>query len=312
MSTGPSWTIIGDGPWGRALARVLSRNAQQVLLLGVKTSRRKLPAGVTHTTDAERALGASERVVMALSMADTERALEGLAALFAGHHRIVTTARGLSPVSHLRASEAVYRLTCVRQVAALAGAADAEALKADKPGALVVGSPFVSWAREIQGAMVRPHLRVYTSDDLTGVELADVLAHIMVIPVSIARALGAGAATEATALTRALAESERLVKALGGHSGTAYGLAGLGVITTLIFEGAGEGWMMGQHLAKGDVEKAMAVDPELAHGARALAARAARQGVETPMLKAVAGLLGGQFTAQQALETLMRRAARSE
>lgn len=312
MTMGPQWTIIGDGPWGRALARVLAANGQRVLLLGVKSSRHKLPDGVSHTTDAERALGASERLIMALSMADTEKALEGLAPLLAGHHRVVTTARGLSPTTARRASEAVHRLTCVRQVAALAGAADAEGLRADKPGALVVGSPFDAWAREIQGALIRPHLRVYTSADLAGVELADIMAHILAIPVSIARALKVGAATEATALTRALAECERLVTGLGGQRGTAYGLAGLGVLTTLIFEGVGEGWRIGQALAEGDLETAQGIDTELAHGAEALAGQAARVGLEAPMLKAVAGLLAGKFDAQQALDALMRRAARAE
>ena len=89
-----------------------------------------------------------------------------------------------------------------RQLAVLAGAADAQALATDSPVALVVGSAFPSWAEEIQEALWSSSLRIYTNEDMIGVELANVVAAVVGVALSVARSLGVGAAAEATALTQ--------------------------------------------------------------------------------------------------------------
>ena len=121
----------------------------------------------------------------------------------------------------------------------LAGAADADALKKASPVALVVGTAFSSWADEIQIALTSKSLRVYTNQDMIGVELANVVATVVGVALGIARSLSIGAAAEATAVTRALAEMNRVISGLGGRPGTAYGLAGLGVLGEILYDGSG-------------------------------------------------------------------------
>ncbi len=307
-----AWTIIGDGTWGRALARRIALSGHTVSLVGLKASRRKLPDGVTFTTDGVAALAGCERVLMALPAEAVEASLSALAPALGGHHRVLTTARGLTPDQHRRASEAVLTLTCVRQVAVLAGAADAKALDSHQPAALVVGSPFTRWAEEIQETLAGKRLRVYTNPDAIGVELSNAMAGVLAVAMGVARALGVGAATEATALTRAVAEMDRVVQGLGGRAGTAQGLAGLGALTTYVFEGSGAGFSTGMAIAMGEAGDLLKREPELVEATRTLSARAATHRLRAPMLDAVKGMVLGELSAKDALSTLMSRAARPE
>ncbi len=304
--------IVGDGAWGRALARRMASNGVAVTLVGLAASRRRLPAGLSHTVDLAGALGAHEVILVAVPSVALEGLFTTAAPHLEGHHRVATTARGLAP-GHppRRASEVLGRLTCVRQSAVLAGAADAAALEADHPAALVVGSAYPAFARELQSALAGPALRVYTNGDPAGVELSNTLAAVLAVALGAARALGVGAASEATALTRALAEMERLVQGLGGQAGTAYGLAGLGVLTDLVFSGDGSAFRAGAALVRGDLDAARQ-DVELIDAATNLAARARTAALRAPMIEAIAAMLDGHLPARDAMTMLMARAARAE
>ena len=317
------FAIVGDGPWGQALAHRIASNGHVVRLVGrpgpapTPSGRgsgagRRFPAGISHTTDLPAALGDHELLLLAVPITALEELLRTAAPHLEGHHRVVTAVRGLAPGElPRRATELVQVMTCIRQTAVLAGAADAVALGTDHPAALVVGSAFPALAREVQSTLAGPTLRVYTNEDPAGVELANMLAAVMAVALGAARALGAGAAAEATALTRALAEMERVVQKLGGQAGTAYGLAGLGVLTDLVFHGDGQAFETGAYLARGDVEAA-GHNVELSEAARNLATRARSVGARAPLLEAIAGLFAGTLTAREALTTLMTRTARAE
>ncbi|MCA9541837.1 MAG: NAD(P)-binding domain-containing protein, partial [Myxococcales bacterium] len=244
-----AWAVIGDGEWGRALARRLARAEHAVHLVGRRRIGARAPKDVEHTTDLGAALAGLERVIIAVPIDQLESMLTRAAPHLGGHHRVVAASRGLTPGTHLRASEALRAMTAVRQVAVLAGAADADALRRKTPAAVVIGSAFPAWAAEIQAALVSPSLRVYTNSDTVGVELANTMAAVLAVALGAARAMGVGASAEATALTRAVAEMDRTVQALGGQANTAYGLAGLGVLAELLFEGESPSLKAGAALA---------------------------------------------------------------
>ena len=178
------WGIVGDGPWAIALSRRLLKHGHSVRMVGLKRRRKGIPKGVTHTVDLGSVLDACERVALAIPIGDFEAMLTQAAGHLQPHHRIVSTARGLTPETHLRATEAIREMTAVRQLAVLAGAADADALKRGAPVALVVGTPFPEWAQEIQNSIGSGSLRVYTNPDLVGVELANVVAAVVGVAVS--------------------------------------------------------------------------------------------------------------------------------
>jgi len=306
-----AWAVVGDGQWGRALARRLKATGNAVTLVGEEGSGTRTPRGISLTRDLGSTLADVERVVVAVPIGALEGLLLAAAPHLRGDHRLVTTCRGLTPHSHLRGIEAVHALTPVRQVAVLAGAADADALGKKSPVALVVGSPFFRWAMEIQDGLRSQSLRVYTNPDLVGVELSNILAAVLGVGLGAARSLAVGPAAEAMALTRALAEMDRVVRELGGRAGTAYGLAGLGVLSELLFAGNGVPLRAGAALAKGDVAAA-AAHVELRQAAHTLAARAARQRLRAPLLEMVEGMFAGRVTAASALAELMNRASRPE
>jgi glycerol-3-phosphate dehydrogenase (NAD(P)+) len=299
MST---WAVIGEHPWGAALVKRLARAGHEALHApgrGRASKRTRTPAA---------ALAEAERVVLATDAAALEPLLDALAPHLEGHHRLLLLAGGVTPETHRLPSEAVEERTCVRQIAVAAGAADATALGGALPAALVVGSAFPHWARDVQSTLADRALRVYTLPDTAGVELAAALAGPCAVALGAARGLGLGAATEATALTRALAEMERLVTRLGGRPGTAHGLAGLGVLAADVLQGDAEPFRLGVALAQG----ALPSGPEPLRTLDALAGRAARAGVDAPLLVMVSALLRGEVTAADALERLMTRAPKAE
>lgn len=290
-----TWVVLGDTPLGRALSKRLSGAGGGARLVGA-TSKRA----------AADALAGAERVVVAFEGRALATALAAHASHFEGHHRLLVLAGRVTEGARLP-SEAVGALTCVRQVAVVAGAADAGALASDRPAAFVVGSAFPAWAKEIQAALAGPALRVYTQPDPLGVEIAAAFAEIGAVALGAARGLGAGPVAEATALTRAVAEMERLVVGLGGRAGTAHGLAGLGVLAASALRADGDPYRAGLALARGE-----RVADGLLETAAVLAARATEVGLESPMLSMVCAMLAGEVDAAAALERLMARAPRAE
>jgi len=305
------WVIIGDGAWGRGLARQIAANGHDALLVGERRIGARVPKNVEHSIDLAAALAETERVMLAVPVDRIERLLTDAEPYLRGDHRVVTAIRGLTPRTHLRPGEAIFQLTPVRQVAVLAGAADAQALKRKNPSALVVGTAFPAWAEEIQSALISSSLRIYSNVDPVGTELASVIATVLAVGLGVGRALGGGPATEATALTRSLAEMERVVRGLGGQANTAYGLAGLGLLAELAFEGNGTAFRAGAALASGDLETARDA-AEVRAAARALAARTARHHLRSPMIRAVDSIFDGHVKASEAMRRLMVGSARAE
>ena len=297
--------IIGDGTWGMALAERLVAAEYDVLVTGLR-ARRRMPKGVGYTNDIQKTLAHAERIVVSVPIAEVDALFRNTAPFFRAHHRVVSTARGLTPKSHLRASEVLRRETPVRQIAVLAGAADAQALKTGEPVALVVGSAFQSWVAELQQAFSSNTLRVYSNPDLVGVELANIVATVVGVVLGAARELGLGPAAEATALTRALAEMERVITGLGGKPSTAYGLAGLGVLAEMVYSGNGAAFRAGAYLAKDDRSGAVKIT-EVREATRTLALRVHRQLIDAPIVGVVHKLFEGTIKVAEALSLLMER-----
>ncbi|MEE2786969.1 MAG: NAD(P)-binding domain-containing protein [Myxococcota bacterium] len=299
------WGLIGDGRWGQALGKRLFANGAEVMMAGLLPRKRAIK-GMKYTTSLSDLLEACERIIISVPIDALEAMLASAGPHLRGDHRILTTTRGLTPETHLRGTEAIRQMTAIRQLAVLAGAADAEALKKGSPVALVVGTAFPSWAREIQNALTSKSLRVYTNRDLVGVELANVVATVVGVALGIARSLGVGPAAEATAVTRALAEMNRVISGLGGRPGTAYGLAGLGVLGEILYDGTGAAMKAGQALADGDRAKARGFT-EVRASAETLASRVERHRIRAPLVEVVRALFRGQIEADEALSQLMER-----
>src|SRR5260370_15381305 len=113
-------------------------------------------------------------------------------------------------------------------VAALPGPTFAEGIARGDPSAAVIADSGEGWARELQESFWRSPCRLYSSDDLVGVELSGALKNVVAVAAGIVSGLGYGHNTLAALVTRGLAEIGRIVRGKGGQPRTVAGLAGIG------------------------------------------------------------------------------------
>lgn len=199
---------------------------------------------------------------------------------------------------------------------ALSGPSFAQEVAAGLPVALTIAgttSAIQPWAIE---AFHHGAARIYTSDDLVGVELGGALKNVMAIAAGICDGLYLGANARAALITRALAEMSRLGVALGARADTFMGLTGLGDLVLTCTGGLSRNRKVGLALATG--ERTEAILAQLGHVAEGVstapvARRLAREaGVEMPIVEAVCAVLDGQMDAAQAVRALLSREPRSE
>ncbi|MBN95114.1 MAG: hypothetical protein CL928_13770 [Deltaproteobacteria bacterium] len=307
-------SVLGAGPWGRAMACILGSNGHLVHLwsgdeskrLALRTERAvpgsaaALPDNVVIVDDLAQALE-PERVLFAIPPSHASSLLVRAAPWFRPEHRVVHLVRGLAddgtPMSRL-----ITRETCVVQVGALAGPVVAAALWEGKETAAVIGSPFRGLVDEVCSLLTVPGVRVYSSPDLVGVEVGGAMRTPLALAAGVIREVGMGPAVLSVLLTRGIAEAGRLAEALGGERSTLSGLSGIGDWMFTANDAADAVVCAGMALARtGD-----AAYPEAERRVRTLLTLSSRLGVELPITEAVGSMLSG-VPLQEALEVLMMR-----
>jgi glycerol-3-phosphate dehydrogenase (NAD(P)+) len=310
--------IVGAGTFGTALGSVLARAGKRVIMWSrdlaivdaINKTRRcprfpnaPLPAPLEATGDPKRLAAEARFLVLAVSSKDVRERSKELGDVLEGSH-IVVHAIGALPApsgrkgSHLvneRVSEVMLAGMSTQKVGVLAGPALPPDLAESMYSSMVVASRFdevVNEARRLLSAP--PTLRVYTSKDLVGVELASALAGAYTVALGMADGLNTPAGPRAVLLTRAVAEASRLGAAAGAEPRTFAGLAGLGNILVRSTQGGdrSKDYMLGLRLADGVVT----ADASRTEGARAALAAvelAASLRVRMPVLQGIAAVLNG-------------------
>jgi glycerol-3-phosphate dehydrogenase (NAD(P)+) len=324
------FAILGAGSWGTALSVHLARAGQNPLLWGrdpetiraIGRERRhprrlagiQVPEAVRVTSDLAEAFRQADTLLVAVPCASM-RALLGATPASDGH-RFVSTAKGLEPESSRRMSELIREAHPKAPVAALSGPTFADGVARGDPTAAVVASEDRDIARTLQSLLSTPEFRLYTSDDLVGVELCGALKNVVAIAAGIVSGLGFGHNTLAALVTRGLAEIDRLVEARGGRASTVHGLAGMGDLMLTCTGNESRNRRVGEQIGRGRKLSDVLIEmPEVAEGARtclAVPALAARSGVEAPIAQAVVSVLYEATPPRDAIERLMTRALRPE
>jgi len=243
------FTVIGAGAWGTAFAIHLARAGQAVTLVPRRAEQARalsearenaeylpgvaLPPTLLVEHDLATALAGTEVVLLACpsqALRETSgRVREHLGA--ARPRLVVSLAKGLELGTHLRPSQVIADVLPGLQAGSLTGPTNAAEVARGLPAAMVLGAPPSTPARdveEIQAALSGATLRVYTSDDLPGVEFGGSLKNIYAIAAGCCDGLRLGDNSRAALLTRALAEMVRVGAALGAKPETFYGLSGFG------------------------------------------------------------------------------------
>jgi glycerol-3-phosphate dehydrogenase (NAD(P)+) len=324
--------VINAGGWGTALAVLLGNAGYQVRLW----CRRKelaadieaagenrtylpgvtVPPPVLPTDSIEDAvIGAEALVLVPISRAARETARQ-LAPYVRAGTPVVHASKGLELPSLLRLTEVIGQELGSRSVAVLSGPTHAEEVGRGMPTAAVVACGDAGVANTFQQLLHGPTFRIYTSNDVVGVELCAALKNVIALATGAADGLGYGDNTRAALITRALAEIGRLVDAAGGDARSVAGLAGLGdVIATCTSRHSRNRWG-GEQLGRGrSVAEIVASTPKVIEGipaAPAAVALGARYGVDLPVCELVNAVLNHGLPVQDALARLMGREATVE
>ena len=332
-------SILGTGGWGLALGKVLHGNghsvefwtpssAEAALLAREKEYKDKLP-GVElpqefkYSTDMPSAIDASDMLVFTIPSQFMENVARQLGECEAPKKIpiVVNATKGISEHSLKRMSEII--LSCTQwlseeEIAALSGPTHAEEIAREVYSAIVVASKNEICAKIIQGAFSNKTLRVYTSQDIIGVELCGSIKNVIAIAGGIIDGLGVGVGdnTKAALITRGQAEICRLGEALGASPRTFSGLAGIGDLIVTCMSKHSRNRFVGEQIGKGrilnDVLAEMKTVAEGVPTARSTRSLAQKCGVEMPIVNVVCDVLFEQKNPREAIEILMTRELKAE
>ncbi len=324
--------IIGDGGWGTAIALLLLENGHRPAVWGpfpdyVETLRRTrentnflpgvaLPAGINFTADREEAVAGAEIVVLAMPTKFFRPVLESFANLIPGNSIVMSVAKGFDPQTHKRMTEVANEILGRKDAAALSGPSLAPEVARGIPTAVVIASGDQASGLKLQDAFNSARFRVYTSDDVAGVELGGALKNIMAIAAGMSDGIGFGDNSRAALITRGLAEITRLGTALGAKASTFAGLSGMGDLIVTCTSKLSRNHSVGERLGKGEkLDDILAGMKQVAEGvwncaiARDLA-RAAK--VEVPITDEVYAIIHKGKKPRDALASLMGRTVKPE
>jgi glycerol-3-phosphate dehydrogenase (NAD(P)+) len=216
--------------------------------------------------------------------------------------RVVVATRGLEPGTARRFSEVVQEESACLRVGALAGPILPSEVRRGSPCAAVVASAFTEVAQLASQALHSPACRMYTSDDLPGVELAGALVEVLAIGLGVVRGLGLGVGAQAMLVSRGVAEGGRLAAKGGGDPRTFAGLAGVGELVTCAGLPDHPGNARGLAIARGETDPAAA----------ALCAALLERERDLPITGGILALATGKARPAEVLGALMQRDLREE
>ena len=240
-------TVIGGGSWGTALGSLLIDNQKQVLIYDndestvseintyhTNSSKLKgivLPNSLKATSDLELAIQYSDVLILAVPTAVVRIVLKSINSILTSKKVFCNVSKGLELVTHKRVSEIVtdeIGSYYIKGFVTVSGPSHAEEVILKKITSVVAASNELEYAKYIQELFSNHSFRVYTSNDLIGVELSGSLKNIFAIASGIVDGLGFGINTKAALITRGLLEMKRIAIALGAQEKTLDGLCGVG------------------------------------------------------------------------------------
>jgi len=328
--------ILGAGGWGTALAIVLSRSRKpHEISLWVHNAERaesirrerenkmylpgaKLPKSVQVHIELETMLAGAQVIVGAVPSANARTVYTAALPFVATGASFVSASKGLEPSTHLRMSEVIAQVApkSAPRIAVISGPSFALEAARGEPTAVVLASRDAALATELQEEFAGPNFRLYTNDDVLGVELAGAMKNVMAIAAGACQGLGLGSNALAALITRGLAEMARLAVALGARPETLSGLAGLGDLVLTCTGSLSRNRFVGIELGKGhsprEVMANMRMVAEGVNTASPLLALAREHQIEMPITEQVDAILHAGKSPKDAIRDIMDRPLKRE
>jgi len=325
--------VLGAGSWGTALAIHCARAGHDVTLWGrdagliddivrTRENLRYLPQmplddRIIPTASLQEAVADVRLVIAAVPSHGTRDVLRDAVLWMRRDAIIVSATKGLETDTLDRMSQVIAdEAGPHRPVAVMSGPSFALEVARGLPTAVVVASATPDAIVAVQEMLKGPSLRLYATDDVTGVEFGGALKNVIAIAAGVVEGLGIGHNAVAALITRGLVEMSRLACAEGSRRETLAGLSGLGDLVLTCTGDLSRNRRVGIELGRGrSLPDILASTRMVAEGVRTTAAAlalGARHGVELPLAAQMAAVLDGQTPARQAVEALMLRPQRAE
>lgn len=325
--------VIGAGSWGTALALTLSGKGHQVKIWDVDQSHleamerdrenKKYLKGISFPESlqigktVEETLAGVDMVLFSAPAQVFRKALAGALPYLKPEMMIVNVAKGIEQRSLLRMSEVGAELLAPgTKYVVLSGPSHAEEVGLRLPTTVAVASGDLKLAEEVQDIFMTDRFRVYTTDDVTGVELGGALKNIIALGAGISDGMGFGDNAKAALMTRGLAEITRLGLKLGARPETFAGLTGTGdlIVTCTSMHSRNRrcGIMIGEGLSPEEATAKVGMVVEGMFTTEAAYGLAQKTGVEMPITEHLYEVINGRMDAREAVERLMGRERKHE
>ena len=335
-------TVLSDGGWGTAIAIHLCKIGHSVSQWGpfpdyieeMRKTRRnddaertdvgrflkgaRLPDNLVLDSNMATAIADSELIIMGSPTQYARGTIKTLAeAGLTSGQGIVNLAKGIENGTLKRLSEICSELLGDVDYCCLSGPSHAEEVMNEAPTAVTAASLSLAFAEKGQDAFMSDYFRVYTSDDVVGVELGGSLKNVLAIAAGISDGMGLGDNAKAALLTRGIAEMARLGAALGGMPETFSGLSGLGDIIVTCTSGHSRNRYVGESLGKGLKLEAITESMGMVVAEGVTTAKSAydlarKHNVHTPIMDEIYNSLYCNKDPRKAVKDLMTRDARPE
>lgn len=319
--------VIGAGSWGTALATVLNKNGNAVTVWSIvkeeiemlnkhyehkdKLPSIKLSNKIIFTSDLKKAIKDKDIIILAVPSKFVRSTAKLISPLIENKQIIVNVAKGLE-------DKTLYTLTDILEeeipnnpITVLSGPSHAEEVAREIPTTCVVGAQDNIIAEKVQDIFMNDTFRVYTSNDILGIELGGALKNVIALAAGISDGLGYGDNTKAALMTRGIAEIGRLGIAMGADMYTFSGLSGIGDLivtcTSMHSRNRKAGILIGKGATLKEALDEVKMVVEGVNSAEAALALANKNNIEMPIIQKVNEVLFKNKDPKIAVKELMLR-----
>ncbi|MBR5155537.1 MAG: NAD(P)H-dependent glycerol-3-phosphate dehydrogenase [Clostridia bacterium] len=323
--------VLGSGGWGTAIAMLLLKNNHNVTLWSftqeecdeISKNREntrclpgvKIPSEITLTADIN-SCKSQDVIVIATPSHGVRSTAKRISHIVPEGQIILNISKGIEEVTYLTMSQVLREELPHCRIAVMSGPSHAEEVSRNIPTTNVVASDSSEITDFIQDTFMTPDFRIYTSDDIIGVELGGSVKNVIALCCGILDGLGCGDNTKAALMTRGLVEMTRLGTAMGAKPETFSGLSGVGDLivtcTSMHSRNRRAGILIGQGKSVDEAQKEVNMVVEGVRSCRAAKELADKVNVEMPIVSEAYDVLFNGKSPKDAISNLMKRSKKHE
>lgn len=322
--------VIGSGGWGTAIAQLLAEKGNDIYMWSWKQEETdrlnhdrenkeflpgiKLDDRIVCSHDMQECIKDAAVIVTAVPSPATRSTAKQMSPFVVKGQKIVNISKGLE--NQLRLSQVYEEEIPQAEVAVLSGPSHAEEVSRKIPTTVVIASKNEQTALLLQDIFMTEAFRIYTSDDIIGVELGGALKNVIAVCAGISDGLGYGDNTKAALITRGVAELTRLGVAMGANAVTFSGLSGLGDLIVTATSTLSRNYTAGRYIGSGmSLDVALKKVHMVVEGVNTAAAAynlGKKYGVETPIIEQAYNVIYNNADPRVAVNSLMTRKKKAE